>query len=109
MRLDGSPAAANTITRKRAVFHKALGYAVELGERGLERALARFMACHLGPGATPTAAMLTELLQIFLALGIAMPPTTSLLFRALATLEGTLRTLCRATCSSRPRRTSPPN
>ena len=31
--LDGlcSPAAANTITRKRAVFHGALGYAVELG------------------------------------------------------------------------------
>ena len=29
-RLDGSPAAANTITRKRAVFHGALGYAVEL-------------------------------------------------------------------------------
>ena len=25
--LDGSPAAANTITRKRAVFHGALGYA----------------------------------------------------------------------------------
>ena len=31
VRLDGSPAAANTITRKRAVFHGALGYAVELG------------------------------------------------------------------------------
>ena len=31
VRLDGSPAAANTITRKRAVFHTALGYAVELG------------------------------------------------------------------------------
>jgi len=30
-RLDGSPAAANTITRKRAVFYGALGYAVELG------------------------------------------------------------------------------
>ena len=30
-RLDGSPAAANTISRKRAVFHAALGYAVELG------------------------------------------------------------------------------
>ncbi len=29
--LDGSPAAANTITRKRAVFHGALGYAVGLG------------------------------------------------------------------------------
>lgn len=65
-----------------------------LDERGLERALARFIARHFGPGATPTAAMLTELLQIFLTLGIAMPPTTSLLFRTLATLEGTLRTLC---------------
>jgi integrase len=30
-RVDGSLAAANTITRKRAVFHGALGYAVELG------------------------------------------------------------------------------
>ena len=30
-RLDGSPAAASTIARKRAVFHGALGYAVELG------------------------------------------------------------------------------
>jgi len=30
-RLDGSPAAANTVARKRAVFHGALGYAVELG------------------------------------------------------------------------------
>jgi ubiquinone biosynthesis protein len=65
-----------------------------LDERGLERALARLIARHFGPGATPTAAMLTELLQIFLTLGIAMPPTTSLLFRTLATLEGTLGTLC---------------
>jgi hypothetical protein len=31
VRVDGSPAAANNITRKRAVFHNALGYAVELG------------------------------------------------------------------------------
>ena len=31
LRLDGSRAAANTITRKRAVFHGALGYAVETG------------------------------------------------------------------------------
>jgi integrase len=30
-RLDGSPAAANTIARKRALFHSALGHAVELG------------------------------------------------------------------------------
>ena len=31
LRLDGSRAAANTITRKRAVFHGALGYPVEAG------------------------------------------------------------------------------
>src|SRR5882724_1913994 len=31
IRLDGSPAAATTITRKRAAFHDALGYAVEAG------------------------------------------------------------------------------
>ena len=31
LRMDGSRAAANTITRKRAVFHGALGYAVETG------------------------------------------------------------------------------
>ena len=31
VRLDRRRAAANTITRKRAVFHNALGYAVELG------------------------------------------------------------------------------
>ena len=31
VRLDGHLAAANTVTRKRAVFHDALGYAAELG------------------------------------------------------------------------------
>jgi len=31
VRLDGTLAAANTIIRKRAVFHGTLGYAVELG------------------------------------------------------------------------------
>ncbi|HZD67526.1 MAG TPA: AarF/UbiB family protein [Actinomycetes bacterium] len=64
-----------------------------LDERQLERALARFMARHLGGEVKPSAAMLTELLQIFLAFGIAVSPTTSLLFRTLATLEGTLTTL----------------
>jgi len=66
-----------------------------LDERQLERALARFMARHLGTdAATPSAAMLQELLAIFLAFGIAMSPGTSLLFRTLVTLEGTLSLLC---------------
>jgi ubiquinone biosynthesis protein len=52
------------------------------------------MARHLGGEARPSAAMLQELLGIFLAFGIAMSPSTSLLFRTLATLEGTLSTLC---------------
>jgi ubiquinone biosynthesis protein len=60
----------------------------------LERSLARFMARNLGPGATPTAAMFNELLQLFFAFGITLPPEFSTFFRAMITLEGTLTTLC---------------
>ena len=63
-------------------------------ERRLERALARFMARHLGAGAVPNVAMLQDLAQTFLDLGIALPASTTLLFRMLVTLEGTLSTLC---------------
>ncbi|HEX2273193.1 MAG TPA: AarF/ABC1/UbiB kinase family protein [Acidimicrobiales bacterium] len=59
----------------------------------LERALARFMARHLGPGATPSAAMFNELLQLFFSFGITLPPEFSTFFRAMVTLEGTLTTL----------------
>jgi ubiquinone biosynthesis protein len=59
-----------------------------------ERALARFMGRHLGPGQLPSAAMFTELLQLFFAFGISMPTEFSTMFRALGTLEGTLTTLC---------------
>jgi len=60
----------------------------------LERALARFMARHLGPGSVPSAAMFTELLRLFFTFGIALPPEFTTFFRALVTLEGTLTTLC---------------
>jgi len=63
-------------------------------ERRLERALARFMARHLGAGAVPNVAMLQDLVRTFLDLGIALPASTTLLFRMLVTLEGTLTTLC---------------
>jgi len=60
----------------------------------LERALARFMGRHLGPGAVPSAAMFNELLQLFFSFGISLPPEFSTFFRAMITLEGTLTTLC---------------
>lgn len=59
----------------------------------LERALARFIARRLGPGAVPNAAMFNELLQIFFTFGVSLPPEFGTFFRALVTLEGTLTTL----------------
>jgi ubiquinone biosynthesis protein len=59
----------------------------------LERALARFMSRHLAEGAAPSAAMFNDLLQLFFAFGINLPPEFSTFFRALVTLEGTLTTL----------------
>ncbi len=59
-----------------------------------ERALSRFMGRHLGAGASPNAAMLNELLGVFFAFGVALPPEFSTFFRALVTLEGTLTTIC---------------
>jgi ubiquinone biosynthesis protein len=59
-----------------------------------ERALARFMARHLGPGARPSAAMFNELLQLLFSFGVVLPAEFSTFFRALVTLEGTLTTLC---------------
>jgi ubiquinone biosynthesis protein len=59
-----------------------------------ERGIARFMARYLGPGSTPNAAMLNELLALFFQFGIALPPEFSTFFRALVTLEGTLTTIC---------------
>ncbi len=59
----------------------------------LERALARFMARRLGPGAAPSAAMLSDMMQLLFTFGIALPAEFGTFFRALITLEGTLRTL----------------
>jgi ubiquinone biosynthesis protein len=59
----------------------------------LERALARFMARHLGGGAVPDPAMFTDLLQFLSAYGVVLPAELSTFFRALATLDGTLTTL----------------
>jgi ubiquinone biosynthesis protein len=65
----------------------------EFDDEQLERALARFMGRHLAAGAAPSAAMFNDLLQLFFAFGITLPPEFSTFFRALVTLEGTLTTL----------------
>jgi ubiquinone biosynthesis protein len=58
-----------------------------------ERALARFMARRLGPGAMPDAAMINELFQLLFGFRITVPSEFSTFFRALVTLEGTVTTL----------------
>lgn len=58
----------------------------------IERRLSRFMTVHLGPGLPPADA-LTELLRLTARLGFRLPPQTSTMFRALATLAGTLEQL----------------
>jgi hypothetical protein len=66
-RLDGSPAGASTITRKRAVFHGALGYAVELGllpanPAGLVRWRAPGAAVAVSPATVPSPAQVGVIL-----------------------------------------------
>jgi ubiquinone biosynthesis protein len=58
----------------------------------IERRLSRFMTVHLGPGLPPAEA-LTELLRLTVELGFRLPAQTSTMFRALATLAGTLEQL----------------
>jgi ubiquinone biosynthesis protein len=58
---------------------------------GLERALARFFAQRLGPGMEPGADILNDLLGVVVRFGLALDPQLAGVFRALATLEGTLR------------------
>jgi ubiquinone biosynthesis protein len=58
----------------------------------VERALARFLAAHIGSG-LPSPEALTELLRLVTRLGMRMPASTTTMFRALATLAGTLETL----------------
>jgi integrase len=67
-RLDGTPAAANTIARKRAVFHGALGYAVELGllpanPIGLVRWRAPKAASAVSPATVPSPAQVRAILN----------------------------------------------
>ena len=59
----------------------------------LEQTLTAFMSAHLGPGMTPDAALIRDLLAVLGRAGLAFPPVIAGVFRALITLDGTLRAL----------------
>ncbi|TDD13878.1 ABC1 kinase family protein [Nonomuraea diastatica] len=61
----------------------------DIDEAALERALGQFMARHLS-GGMDSAQMFTDLFKIVSAYGLSIPPEVAAVFRALATLEGTL-------------------
>lgn len=65
----------------------------EIDEQALERAVGVLLARHLGPGATAGVQMFTDLFRIVAAFGLSVPPEVAAVFRALATLEGTLTEL----------------
>ena len=63
----------------------------EVDEQQLSRALGQFMARHLTPGVAPDVAMFTDLFRLVARYGLTIPPDVAGVFRALATLDGTLR------------------
>ena len=64
-----------------------------LDRDALDRGLAHFLVERLGPGQQPGAEMFNELLTLVTGFGLAFDPQLAALFRALVTLEGTLRVL----------------
>jgi ubiquinone biosynthesis protein len=65
----------------------------EIDQQRLERALGEFIARHLGLGMSPGMRMFTDLFRIISEHGLSVPPQIAAVFRALATLEGTLSQL----------------
>jgi ubiquinone biosynthesis protein len=65
----------------------------ELDELRLERMLGRFLARYVAAGITPDVTMFTDLFRIVSDHGLAVPPEIAAVFRALATMEGTLTQL----------------
>jgi ubiquinone biosynthesis protein len=62
----------------------------EIDEQRLERALGQFIAKHFAGGAAPDVEMFTDLFKLVTNYGLAIPPEIAAVFRALATMEGTL-------------------
>ncbi|MDQ0377734.1 ABC1 kinase family protein [Amycolatopsis thermophila] len=62
----------------------------EIDEQRLERALGALMAKHLSDGRSPDANMFTDLFRVIAEFRLSIPPAIAAVFRALATMEGTL-------------------
>lgn len=62
----------------------------EIDEQRLERALGALMAKHLSHGQAPDLDMFTDLFRVVAEFRLSIPPAIAAVFRALATVEGTL-------------------
>jgi ubiquinone biosynthesis protein len=62
----------------------------EIDEQRLERALGVLMAKHLSNGQAPDIDMFTDLFRVVAEFRLSIPPAIAAVFRALATVEGTL-------------------
>ncbi|WP_370938711.1 AarF/UbiB family protein [Amycolatopsis sp. cg13] len=65
----------------------------DLDEQRLERALGALLARHFGPGRSAGLDLFTGLFRVIAEFRLAVPPPIAAVFRALATMEGTLATL----------------
>ncbi|HWD80681.1 MAG TPA: AarF/UbiB family protein, partial [Kribbella sp.] len=61
-----------------------------IDERSLERAVGQFMTKHLAAGVTVGPAMFNDLFKIITSHELGVPPEVAAVFRALATVEGTI-------------------
>jgi ubiquinone biosynthesis protein len=78
---------------REAVLQLCAGGDQPLDVEALDRALAQFIARRLGPGMKPGAELFADLLGLLVRFDLTIDPQLAGLFRALATLEGTLRLL----------------
>ncbi|WP_020672747.1 ABC1 kinase family protein [Amycolatopsis nigrescens] len=62
----------------------------DIDEQRLERALGAFVAKHFSHGQAPDVEMFTDLFKVVAEFRLSVPPPIAAVFRALATMEGTL-------------------
>jgi ubiquinone biosynthesis protein len=65
----------------------------DLDRARLQRAVAAFVGPHLAPGGAPDLAMFADLFRLLASNKLSAPPALGAVFRAVTTLEGTLRQL----------------